>query len=111
MNTLPFQNIPYDNINSIGKQWIRRFSLALCKEILGQVRGKFGGTVPIPGETVNLNASDLLSQAKDEQATLREELNKILEETAYNKLIETDKSMIDNQNAIIAASPLKIFVG
>ena len=111
MNTLPFQNIPYDNINSMGKQWIRRFSLALCKEVLGQVRGKFGGTVPIPGETVNLNASDLLSQAKDEQAALREELNKILEETIYSKLIETDKSMIDNQNAIIAASPLKIFVG
>jgi len=111
MNTLPFQNIPYDNINSMGKQWIRRFSLALCKEVLGQVRGKFGGTVPIPGETVNLNASDLLSQAKDEQTALREELNKILEETVYSKLIETDKGMIDNQNAIIAASPLKIFVG
>ena len=111
MNTLPFQNIPYDNINSMGKQWIRRFSLALCKEVLGQVRGKFGGTVPIPGETVNLNASDLLSQAKDEQTALREELNKILEETAYSKLIETDKGMIDNQNAIISATPLKIFVG
>jgi len=111
MNTLPFQNIPYDNINSMGKQWIRRFSLALCKEVLGQVRGKFGGTVPIPGETVNLNASDLLSQAKEEQAALREELNKILEETVYSKLIETDKGMIDNQNAIISASPLKIFVG
>ena len=111
MNTLPFQNIPYDNINSMGKQWIRRFSLALCKEVLGQVRGKFGGTVPIPGETVNLNASDLLSQAKEEQAALREELNKILEETVYSKLIETDKGMIDNQNAIISATPLKIFVG
>ena len=111
MNTLPFQNIPYDNINSMGKQWIRRFSLALCKEILGQVRGKFGGTVPIPGETVNLNASDLLSQAKEEQTALREELNKVLDETTYSKLIETDKGMIDNQNAIIKNSPLKIFVG
>jgi hypothetical protein len=40
MNTLPFQNIPYENINSIGKQWIRKYSLALSKETLGQVRGK-----------------------------------------------------------------------
>ena len=111
MNTLPFQNIPYDNINSMGKQWIRRFSLALCKETLGQVRGKFGNSVPIPGENVTLNASDLLSQAKEEQQALREELNKILEATAYSKLIETDKSMIDNQNAIVKNSPLKIFVG
>ncbi len=111
MNTLPFQNIPYENINSIGKQWIRRFSLALCKETLGQVRGKFGNSVPIPGETVNLNASELLSQAKEEQQKLREELTKILDETTYSKLIEADKSMIDNQNAIIKNSPLKIFVG
>ena len=38
MNTLPFENIPYENINSIGKQWIRRFALALSKETLGQIR-------------------------------------------------------------------------
>jgi hypothetical protein len=41
MNTLPFANIPYANVNSIGKQWIRRFALALCKETLGQTRSKF----------------------------------------------------------------------
>jgi hypothetical protein len=111
MNTLPFQNIPYENINSIGKQWIRRFSLALSKEVLGQIRGKFGNSVPIPGESVNLNASELLGQAKEEQAALREELTKVLDETTYNKLIETDKAMVDNQNAIVKNSPLGIFVG
>ena len=111
MNTLPFQNIPYENINSIGKQWIRRFSLALSKETLGQIRGKFGGNVPIPGDNISLNSADLLAQAKDEQASLREELQKILEETTYNKLIETDKNMVDNQNSIINSSPLGIFVG
>jgi len=111
MNTLPFQNIPYESINSIGKQWIRRFSLALSKETLGQIRGKFGGSIPIPGDNITLNASDLLSQAKDEQTALREELKKILEETTYDKLIETDKNMVDNQNAIIDKSPLGIFVG
>jgi hypothetical protein len=46
MNTLPFENIPYESINSIGKQWIRRFALALSKETLGQVRSKFGNNVP-----------------------------------------------------------------
>ena len=48
MNTLPMENIPFDKINSIGQQWIRRFALALSKETLGQVRGKFGGSIPIP---------------------------------------------------------------
>ena len=111
MNTLPFENIPYENINSIGKQWIRRFALALSKETLGQVRGKFGGSVPIPGENVSLNASDLLGQAKEEQSALREELTKILDELTYNKLLETDKGMVDNAKAIVAETPLKIFVG
>jgi len=111
MNTLPFENIPYENINSIGKQWIRRFALALSKETLGQIRGKFGGNVPIPGENVSLNASDLLSQAKAEQDALREELTKILDELTYNKLLATDKEMIDNAKAIVTESPLKIFVG
>ena len=111
MNTLPFENIPYENINSIGKQWIRRFALALSKETLGQIRGKFGGNVPIPGENVSLNASDLLSQAKEEQQTLREELTKILDELTYNKLLETDKGMVENAKAIVAETPLKIFVG
>jgi hypothetical protein len=111
MNTLPFENIPYENINSIGKQWIRKFALALSKETLGQIRGKFGGNVPIPGENVSLNASDLLSQAKAEQDALREELTKILDELTYNKLLETDKAMIDSAKAIVTESPLKIFVG
>ena len=111
MNTLPFENIPYESINSMGKQWIRRFSLALSKETLGQVRGKFGGQIPIPGDNVTLNASDLLGQAKEEQTALREELTKVLDETTYNKLIETDKTMVENQNAIIKNAPLGIFVG
>ena len=111
MNTLPFENIPYANINSIGKQWIRRFALALSKETLGQIRGKFGGVIPIPGESVTLNASDLLSQAKEEQNALREELKTILGEMTYDKLAEKDKSLIDNVDAVIQKVPLKIFVG
>ena len=111
MNTLPFENIPYEKINSIGKQWIRRFALALSKETLGQVRGKFGGNVPIPGDNVSLNASDLLSQAANEQEKLREELKTILSEMTYDKLIETDKNMTENAKELIQDVPLKIFVG
>lgn len=111
MNTMPMENIPFNKINSIGQQWIRRFSLALSKETLGQVRGKFGGSIPIPGDTVSLNASDLLGQASSEQQTLREELNKQLDEMLYAKIAETDKAMVDNMDAIVSKTPLKIFVG
>jgi hypothetical protein len=111
LNTVPFENIPYDKINSIGKQWIRRFALALSKETLGQIRGKFGGNVPIPGDNITLNAADLLSQAATEQEKLREELKTILSETTYDKLIEVDKNMSENAKDIIQDVPLKIFVG
>ena len=111
MSSLPFENLPFDSINAIGKQWIRRFALALSKETLGQIRGKFSGVIPIPGESVTLNASDLLSQAANEQDKLREELKTILSEMTYDKLIETDKNMTENARTIIADVPLKIFVG
>ncbi len=111
MNTMPIENIPFNKVNSIGQQWIRRFALALSKETLGQIRGKFGGQVPIPGDNVTLNASDLLSQASAEQQALREELNKQLDEMLYAKLAETDKTMVENMDAIVQKVPLKIFVG
>jgi hypothetical protein len=111
MNTLPFENIPFENINSIGKQWIRRFALALSKETLGQVRSKFGNNVPIPGDNVTLNGADLLSQAKEEQDKLREELKEQLDAMTYDKLIETDKNIVDNTNNIQKYVPLGIFVG
>ena len=111
VNTLPFENIPFNKINSMGQQWIRKFSLALSKETLGQVRGKFGNSIPIPGDNVSLNAAELLSQAAAEQTALKEELNKQLDEMLYSKLAETDKAMVDNTDAIVAKSPLKIYVG
>ena len=110
MNTAPFANIPYTSINSIGKQWIRRFALALCKEMLGQVRSKFG-TIPIPGESLTLNGDALLSQGKEEQTALRDELKAVLDELTYTKLLEADAGQVANTNAIQEKIPLGIFTG
>ena len=110
INTIPFENIPYENINAIGKQWIRRFALALTKEMLGQIRGKFS-SVPIPGESVTLNYSELLSQARTEMDQLREELKAILEDTTYDKLAEIDSSMQDSAKKVLENIPAGIFVG
>ena len=110
MNTLPFGNIPYENINSIGKQWIRKYALALCKEMLGQIRGKFT-TIPIPGESVTLNHSDLLAQAKEEQTTLREKLIEILKEMEYTALAKQDSEKVTAAEETLRRAPLPIFVG
>jgi hypothetical protein len=110
MNTLPFQNIPYESINAIGKQWIRRFALALTKEILGQVRGKFS-TVPIPGESVTLNAADLLGQSKAEQDALRAELKETLDQLTYAEMAAKDSTLQDSTAKVLQNVPGGIYVG
>jgi len=110
MNTLPFGNIPYENINGIGKQWIRKYALALCKEMLGQIRGKFT-TVPIPGESVTLNHAELLMQAKEEQQQLRDKLIEMLKEMEYTALAKQDSEKAESAQTTLKNSPLPIFVG
>tara|TARA_Y100000592_G_scaffold99916_1_gene177763 strand:- start:2213 stop:3487 length:1275 start_codon:yes stop_codon:yes gene_type:complete len=110
INTLPFDNIPYENINAIGKQWIRKYALALCKEMLGQIRGKFT-QIPIPGESVTLNHSELLSQAKEEQQQLKDKLMEMLKEVEYKELIKYDSETAEATEKVFKASPLPIFVG
>ena len=110
VNTIPFDNIPYENINAIGKQWIRRFALALSKETLGQIRGKFQ-TIPIPGESVNLNADALLSQAKDEQDSLRTELKEMLDQMTYTEMAKSDAEKSESVANIQKKVPNLIFQG
>ncbi len=110
LNTLPFDNIPYANINAIGKQWIRKYSLALCKEMLGQIRGKFT-TVPIPGQSVTLNYADLLSQAKEEQQSLKDKLSEMLQNTEYTELAKNDQEKVAAAEETMRRSPLPIYVG
>jgi len=110
MNTLPLANVSYSSINSIGKQWIRRFALALLKETLGQIRSKFG-SIPIPSANVTLNGKDLITQGKAEQKELREELQKVLDELTYQKITEIQKSISDNTLNTGKTIPMFIYVG
>jgi|TARA_R110000824_G_scaffold49483_22_gene138942 hypothetical protein len=110
MNTLPLSNLPYKNINSIGKQWIRRFCLAVVKETLGEVRSKFA-SIPIPGQSVTLNGTALITQAREEQKSLREELQKILDELTYQKITEIQSEMSKNTQDIVRTYPYFIYTG
>jgi len=110
MNTLPFANIPYANVNSIGKQWIRRFALALCKETLGQTRSKFA-TIPIPGESITLNGTALISEGRETQTKLRDELKEVLDQLTYQVLAESDASIADAVESVTKRVPPGVFVG
>ena len=110
MNTLPLANLPFKNINSVGKQWIRRFALALSKETLGQIRSKFG-QIPIPGNNVTLNGDKLISEGREEQKSLREELQKVLDELTYEKITEIQKNITTNTNEVAKTFPYFVYVG
>jgi hypothetical protein len=110
MNTLPLANLPYNSINSIGKQWIRRFALALVKETLGEIRSKFN-SIPIPGQTVTLNGTALVTQAREEQKILREELQKVLDEMTYQKITEIQSAMAENTAKMARTYPYFVYTG
>jgi hypothetical protein len=67
--------------------------------------------LPIPGESVTLNHSELLTQAKDEQQELKDKLMEMLKETEYKELIKYDSESVDATQNIFKNSPLPIFVG
>tara|TARA_Y100000114_G_scaffold45330_3_gene40973 strand:- start:265 stop:1527 length:1263 start_codon:yes stop_codon:yes gene_type:complete len=110
INTLPFENTPYQSINSIGKQWIRRFALALSKETLGNIRSKIS-SIPIPGDSVTLDGPALISQGQAEQEKLREELKTIFDELTYAKIAQGDVELTDAVNKVQERIPMRIFVG
>ena len=114
MGNLPFGNIPYANINSIGRQWIRQYSLALSRETLGLVRSKFG-TIPVPGSDITLNGSDLITQGREDKTTLVTSLKEMLETMTYDKLIELQATRAENMNKQLKFVPIPngkaIFMG
>jgi len=107
MHNIPFSNITYANINSMGRQWIRQYTFALSKEILGLVRSKFG-SVPIPNGDLQLNGSDLLSQAQGEKEKLITNLKEMLDSLTYDKLLEGQASEVTNMQTILKAVPIPL---
>lgn len=109
-NTLPFANIPFENINSIGKQWIRKYSLATSKEILSQVRGKFT-TIPIPNDSVTLNHEKLSNEAKEEKEALKNELLEYLDSLTYPNISQMEAEIVENTKKAMSGIPLPFYVG
>lgn len=110
LSNIPYTNPTYSYINSIGRQWIFEYTLALSKEILGYVRGKYG-TVPIPGAEVTLNQSDLISAATAEKSALIERLRSYLEETSRTKLLEKKANEAEFIQKDLSAVPYTIYIG
>ena len=110
ISTVPYTNPTYSYINSIGRQWIFEYTLALSKEILGYIRGKYT-TVPIPGAEVTLNQADLIQSATTDKTALIERLRAYLEETSRNRLLEKKAANAEFIQKDLSAAPWTIFIG
>jgi hypothetical protein len=109
-SNIPYDNIPYRNINSVGKQWIRKYTLASAKELLGIVRGKYN-SIPIPNADVSLDGETLRSEATTEKERLITELRENLEATSRRSQLEKQREETENIQNTIARIPLKIYIG
>lgn len=109
ISNIPYQNITYKFINEMGRQWIRRYMLAICKEMLGYIRSKYS-SMPIPDGEVTLNGSDLLSAAASEKEALMTELKDILDSTSMQAQLERKAAVAESLNKQLAFVPLKIYI-
>ena len=100
----------YNKINDVGKQWIRKYTLALAKEMLGAIREKYN-TVPIPGSEVSLDGAALRAEAQTEKDSLIEQLRENLNEVSKKQRMENEASMVEQQQQIMNRVPIAIYVG
>ena len=100
----------YSNINDVGKQWIRKYALALAKEMLGAIREKYN-TVPIPGSEVSLDGAALRAEAQTEKDNLIEQLRENLNEVSKKTRMENEAAMVDQQQTVMNKVPLAIYIG
>ena len=109
VSNVPYTNIVYNTINAPSKQWIYRYTLALTKEMLANVRGKYT-SIPIPGDTVTTNATELRGEATAEKASLIEELKLILEESSRSKYLERQANEAQHIQDTFGKVPYPIYI-
>tara|TARA_R110002153_G_C13228245_1_gene489511 strand:- start:670 stop:1206 length:537 start_codon:yes stop_codon:yes gene_type:complete len=109
VSNVPYTNIVYNTINAPSKQWIYRYTLALTKEMLANVRGKYT-SIPIPGDTVTTNATELRGEATTEKASLIEELKLILEESSRSKYLERQANEAQHIQDTLGKVPYPIYI-
>ena len=100
----------YSNINDVGKQWIRKYALALAKELLGIVRSKYGN-IPIPNAEVSMDGDTLRAEATAEKEQLIEQLRENLEQTSRKALMEAQKDESEFQQETLRKVPYPIYIG
>jgi len=105
-----YDNMSYAQINHAGKQWIRKYTLALAKELLGSIRSKYG-SIPIPGGETNLDGDTLRNEASTEKENLMTQLREDLEATSRRNMLERQKDEAEFMSETLNRIPYPIYIG
>jgi len=109
-SNVPYNNMEYQFINDVGKQWIRKYGLALSKELLGMVRSKYG-SIPIPNAETTLDGDTLRGEASAEKEALITQLRENLEASSRKLMLEADSEEATRLQEKLQKVPLPIYIG
>ena len=109
-SNIPYKFITYSEINASGRQWIRKFTLALAKELLGIIRSKYA-SLPLPNGEVSMDGENLKSEGREEKANALEELKEFLESVSLSEGARKEQEVAEAQQQVLNKAPLPIYIG
>ena len=109
-SNIPYKFITYSEINASGRQWIRRYCLALSKELLGIIRSKYA-SMPLPNGEVTMDGEGLKAEGREEKANLLEELKEFLESVSLSERARQESEQAEAQQSVLNKAPLPIYIG
>lgn len=109
-SNIGYDFILYQTINDVGKQWIRKYTLATAKELLGAIREKYS-SIPIPGADISLDGAALRAEASTEKEALITQLRENLEELSRKTQFENRNNEANQHQEMLRKVPLAIYIG
>ena len=109
-SNIPYKFITYEDINAAGRNWIRKFTLALSKELLGIIRSKYA-SMPLPNGEVTLDGESLKAEGREEKEQLLTELREFLESVSLAEGARKEQEQAESQQQVLNKAPLKIYIG
>jgi hypothetical protein len=105
---VPYRNPLYSNINTVGRTWIFKYTLAVCREIEAHIRIQFAnmniqGVGPLQG-------GELITDARKEKEDLILELKEMLNEVSRKGQLERKQQEAQFTRDTLANVPLPIYI-
>ncbi len=109
-SNIPYKFITYSEINSAGRQWIRKYTLATAKELLGIIRSKYA-SMPLPNGEVTMDGEALKAEGREEKTVAVEELKEFLESVSLSEGARKEQEVAEAQQSVLNKAPLGIYIG